>query len=67
MVWFAVALFVAIGVVFIRRRKELSEGIAMFSGATALPGCSVALGLMFFLLALLAIVLQQLGYIGTPK
>lgn len=65
MVWFAVLLFVAIGVVFIRSRKELAQGIAMFSGATALPGCAVAIGVMFFLLALLAIILQQMGYIGS--
>lgn len=65
MVWFAVVLFIAIGVVFIRGRKEMAQGMAMFTGATAIPGCAVAVGIAFLLLAVVAVVLQQLGLVGT--
>jgi hypothetical protein len=65
MVWFAVLLFIAVGVVLIRARNEVAQGIAMFSGATSPPGCAVAVGIMFFLLAILTVVLYQQGYVGT--
>lgn len=65
MVWFAVLLFIVVGVVLIRARNEVAQGIAMFSGATSPPGCAVAVGIMFFLLAVLTVVLYQRGYIGT--
>jgi hypothetical protein len=65
MVWFAVVLFIGIGVVFIRSREEMAQGMAMFTGAKALPGCAVAMGVAFFILAILALVLQQLGFVGT--
>lgn len=65
MVWFAVVFFIVVGVVCIRSRKELAQGLAMFSGATSPPGCAVAVGIVFFILAVLAIVLQQLGIVGT--
>jgi hypothetical protein len=65
MVWFAVLLFIAVGVVLIRARNDVAHGIAMFSGATSPPGCAVAVGIVFFILAALTVVLYQQGYIGT--
>lgn len=65
MVWLAVLLFIAVGIVVIRSRNDIAHGLAMFSGATSPPGCAVAVGISFFLLAILTVVLYQLGYIGN--
>jgi hypothetical protein len=61
---FAILLFIAVGVVFIVRRQEMAEGLAMFSGATTPPGCAAVVGAGFFALALLSVVLYRLGYLG---
>lgn len=61
----SVLFLAAIGVVVIVRKDEVTEGIAMFMGATAVPGCAVALGVMFLLLALAAVVLNRFGLVGN--
>ena len=61
---FSILLFIAVGLVFIVRRHEMAEGLAMFSGATTPPGCATAMGVVFFALALLSVVLYRLGYLG---
>ena len=60
----AVLFFIAIGVVVLVRRQEIAAGLATFSGASTPPGCAVAVGIFFFLLALLAVVLYQIGALG---
>lgn len=66
LIWFAILFFVIVGVVVIVRRDEVTQGIAMFMGATAVPGCAVGLGIMCFLIALAGLILHQLGLFGTP-
>ncbi len=65
--WFvlSVLFLLAFGIVVIIRRDEVTEGIAMFMGASTLPGCAVALGASLVLLALAAVVLNRLGLIGA--
>lgn len=66
LIWLSILFFVVVGIVVIVRREEMSQGIAMFMGATTSPGCAVALGVVCFLIALLGVVLNQLG-LFTPK
>lgn len=63
MVWLAILFFVGIGVYFIVDRKDMAEGIAMATGAAAIPGCAVAMGVMFFVLALVALALHLAGIV----
>ncbi len=67
MILFAIGvlLFVGIGVYLIAQRTEMSHAMSLFFGSQLAPGCAVAMGVLFLLLALGAVVLQQRGLFGV--
>jgi hypothetical protein len=65
MVWISATVFMAVGIYLIVRRHELARGEGLTMGATILPGCVVAQGIFFVLLALAFILLYRLGLFGT--
>lgn len=58
-------LFVAAGVILILMRKPLAEMQALLAGGTMPPGCVVAEGIAFFVLALVVLVAHHYGLFGT--
>ncbi len=56
-------LFVAVGVAFFVKRRELAHMQALLAGGSVLPGCAVAEGIAFLLLAAAVIVAWRLGYL----
>jgi hypothetical protein len=61
MAWLAVLLFTAIGIYLIIRRRESAQGQSLFVGSTVLPGCIVAEGIVFILLAIAFLILHNIG------
>jgi hypothetical protein len=61
MAWLGVVLFTAIGIYLIIRRRESAKGQSLFVGSTVLPGCIVAEGVVFILLAVAFLVLHMYG------
>jgi hypothetical protein len=61
MAWLAVLLFTAIGIYLIIRRRESAQGHSLFVGSTVLPGCIVAEGIVFILLAVAFLILHMVG------
>lgn len=53
MVWFAVALFLAVALGMLVARHQISEAESLFFGGRFSPGCVVAQSLTFLLLAVL--------------
>lgn len=60
----AVVLFTLVGVAFIWRRDDLAKAQSVVAGGTLPAGCVVAEGVIFFLMAIAALVLHRLGWIG---
>ena len=61
MVWLGVVLFIASGIAVLIWRKEVAWGISIFMGANSAPGCSVALAIIFFLMAVAFVSLRYIG------
>ena len=61
MAWIGVVLFTAIGIYLIIRRRESAQGQSLFVGSTVLPGCIVAEGVVFLLLAIAFLILHWMG------
>lgn len=60
----AVVLFTLVGIAFIWRRDDLAKAQSVVAGGTLPPGCVIAEGIIFFLMAIAALVLHGLGWIG---
>ena len=54
---FAAALFAILGVALIVARRPAAHWQAMFAGGTIRPGCAVAEGVVFLVLAVLVVVM----------
>ena len=59
MVWFAVALFLAVALAMFVGRHKLSEAASLFLGGRFPPGCIVAQALTFVVLALLLLLFRS--------
>ncbi len=60
----SILFFVAIGVYLIVRRTEMAHAMALVLGSGLVPGCAVALGTSFILIAVAAGVCAALGLFG---
>lgn len=60
-VFASAALFAAIGVLFFIKRRQLAELQSMMAGGTVVPGCAVAEGVVFLILAALALIAHRMG------
>ena len=56
-------LFVATAILFFVKRRELAQLQALLAGGSVLPGCAVAEGIAFLLLAAAVVVAWRLGYL----
>lgn len=59
MVWIAVTLFAAAGIALILARGPAAHAQALIAGGRIGPGCVVAEGVVFLLLALLALLFRD--------
>ena len=59
MTWLAISLFVAVGIALIAARRPVAQMEAMVAGGRMAPGCVVAQGIAFFILALLVVLLRE--------
>jgi hypothetical protein len=62
MVWAAVILFTAVGIVFIIRRQDLARAQSLVAGGNLAPGCAVAEGILLLAMAVAALVLSRYGW-----
>lgn len=49
--WSAAILFTIVGIYMIVRREEATKGLSLSLGGRVFPGCSIVVGIVFFLLA----------------
>lgn len=64
MAWVAVVLFTLVGLAFIWRRDDLANAQSVVAGGRLPAGCVIAEGVIFFLMAIAALVLHHLGWFG---
>jgi len=62
MVWVAVILFTAVGIIFIVRRTDLARAQSLVAGGRLGAGCAIAEGILFLLMALAAVVMHRYGW-----
>jgi hypothetical protein len=61
-VWIAAILFVIVGAIFILRRADLARAQSLVAGGRLGPGCAVAEGIVFLLMAIATVVLYRYGW-----
>ncbi|MEA2240400.1 MAG: hypothetical protein QOC81_5124 [Thermoanaerobaculia bacterium] len=61
MVWASAILFALIGIAFIVRRSDLARAQSLVAGGRLGPGCAIAEGVLFLLMALAAVVMNRYG------
>jgi hypothetical protein len=64
LIWASVLLFVAAGAGLILARKPLAHLQSLLAGGSMPPGCVIAEGVAFLLLAALVLLAYRLGYLG---
>jgi len=62
MVWVAVILFTAVGIIFIARRTDLARAQSLVAGGRLGAGCAIAEGILFLLMALAAALMHRYGW-----
>lgn len=60
MVWFGFFLFAAVGIAMILAREPLARGQSLVAGGRMPPGCVVAEGLAFLILAVLVLIFREM-------
>jgi len=60
-VWLAAILFTAVGIILIVRRTDLARAQSLVAGGRLGPGCAIAEGILFLLMALTAVVMHRYG------